>query len=714
MSVRSLDEERRSRLEAEKTAERLSVLQHLTAVLSRALTGNEVAGAVAEHARKSLGAHSAAVVRTLGEPGMLGLAGQRGYRDETIAQWGSFSSALPVPIAECTRTRKALWFESLRDMTSRFPAVAGMDFDGCDAFACVPMLAEGDCVGALALAFRETRAFETNDREFIETLANVCGPSLERARLFERERIARAAAERNTDRLSALQSITASIAGALSPEAVATVAVERVLATLGANAGAIAVVEEDEAFLRLLHAKGFSESATAAYREFPLDAGDPLADAVRRRETIVVRSDEDRLARYPDAEGGPEVGAVTVCVPLVSATLRIGVLALRFDSARIVTAEDVGFASSVARQCAQAIHRATLFDDERQARGAAQRAEQFARGLADSIPQFVWGATHTGWIDYASSRFLDYVGGAERIEGWNWQEILHPEDTPRIVDEWTRALKTGMPVEFEFRLRRHDGAYRWFLSRGLPLHGDDGNVERWVGTNTDIDDRKRAEDQLHAVLDRVGHDIRNPLFAIVTAGSMLSQSQGLSDSERRNASRVLSGAQRLDAMTRELLDFAHARLGSGIPLRRRTCDVAAVCRLVAERHGSATAPVGVTAPKPVTGQFDPDRLLQAVENLVVNALSYGTPGMPVAISCEMVAGGDAVLSVRNSGGPIPPERLPGIFEPFDTEEPQRDRIKHLGIGLFLVRAIARAHGGDVQVRSSADEGTLFTMRLPGL
>lgn len=711
--IRQLDEERRSRLEAEKTAERLSVLQRLTAVLAGALTPAEVASAVAEHAMRALGARSAAVVRVLEQPGMLGLVAQRGYRDEMIQQWTSFSAALPVPIAECTRTRKAHFFPSLKDMVSRHPAAAaGIDFDGCDAFACVPMLADGACVGAIALAFPEAREFETADREFIETLANVCGPSLERARLFERERTARASAERTADRLSALQSITASIAGALSPEAVAAVAVERTLETLGADAGAIALFDEDEAFLHLIYAKGYSDSAVAAYREFPSDAGDPLADAVRRRETIVVRSNEDRLARYPDAEGGEAVGPITLCVPLVSAMLRIGVLALRFDPSRALAAEDVGFASSVARQCAQAIHRATLFDEERRARADAQRAEQFARGLADSIPQFVWGATATGWIDYGSSRFLEYVGGSDLIEGWNWQEVLHPEDAPRMIDAWTRALKTGMPLEIEFRARRRDGVYRWFLGRGLPLHSADGTVERWVGTNTDIDDRKRAQDQLHTVLDRVGHDIRNPLFAIVTAGTLLAQSPGLDDMGRKTAARVMSGAQRLDAMTRELLDFAHARLGSGLPVRKRHCDLSAVCRLVAERHGSGAMPVRVHSPAAVTGQFDPDRILQAVENLVVNAVTYGRAGTAVEVRCEASGDGHAVVSVRNEGTPIAPERLPSIFEPFDSEEPRRDRIKHLGIGLYLVRCIAQAHGGEVSVRSTADEGTTFELRLP--
>ena len=408
MSVRSLDEERRSRLEAEQTAERLSALQRLTAVLSGALTTAEVADAVAAQAFTALGVASAAVVRTLDEPGVLGIAGQRGYRDDMVAQWSRFSAALPVPVAECTRTLQVLYFGSLREMTTRYPATAAVDFDGLDAFVCIPLLADGKCVGSLALAYREARTFEPSERDFIETVANVCGPSLERARTFERERTARTGAERTADRLSALQSITASIAGALSPEAVATVAVERVLAILGATAGAIALYEKEESFLRLAYAKGYSESAVAAYREFPLDAGDPLADAVRRRETIVIRSEEDRLARYPDADGGAELGPTTVCLPLLSATLQVGVFVLRFDPAKALPPEDLGFAASVARQCAQAIHRATLFDDERRARADAQRAEQFARGLSDAIPQFVWGATETGWIDYSSSRFLAY------------------------------------------------------------------------------------------------------------------------------------------------------------------------------------------------------------------------------------------------------------------------------------------------------------------
>ncbi|MFV3077065.1 response regulator [Niveispirillum fermenti] len=118
-----------------------------------------------------------------------------------------------------------------------------------------------------------------------------------------------------------------------------------------------------------------------------------------------------------------------------------------------------------------------------------QQAEAKFRALAESMPQLVWSAQPQGAVDYLNGNWHDYTG-AENGEniGDGWLAVLHPDDRRRTQDRWSTAVATGEEYEIEYRLRRHDGVFRWFLGRALPLYDKDGQIIRWFGTCTDIDD----------------------------------------------------------------------------------------------------------------------------------------------------------------------------------------------------------------------------------
>lgn len=124
-------------------------------------------------------------------------------------------------------------------------------------------------------------------------------------------------------------------------------------------------------------------------------------------------------------------------------------------------------------------------------------AERELRLTLDSIPTLAWRTRTDGFAEYLNKPWLDYTGlSLEESLGWNWQVAIHPEDHPGLLDRWREILAAGKPAEVEARMRRFDGAYRWFLFRPEPLLDESGNVVRWYGTNTDIEDRKQAEDAL--------------------------------------------------------------------------------------------------------------------------------------------------------------------------------------------------------------------------
>jgi len=136
-------------------------------------------------------------------------------------------------------------------------------------------------------------------------------------------------------------------------------------------------------------------------------------------------------------------------------------------------------------------------DDEKQAEDALRKSEKELRDVIETIPAIVWSALPDGSNAYVNKRFMEYSGSsAEQMAGLGWQALIHPDDLERHAAKWMEAVATGKPHENEVRSRRSDGQYRWQLDRGVPLRDEDGNIVKWYGVTTDIEDRKRAEEAL--------------------------------------------------------------------------------------------------------------------------------------------------------------------------------------------------------------------------
>src|SRR3984893_15029490 len=147
----------------------------------------------------------------------------------------------------------------------------------------------------------------------------------------------------------------------------------------------------------------------------------------------------------------------------------------------------------------------------------AQLADSEARlrTIIDMVPSFLWASLPDGSKEYLNKRWYDYTGlSLEEGEGWGWKVVVHPEDLDRLVQEWLAIMDSREPGELETRIRRHDGVYRWFLIRVVPLLDEEGNVVKWFGSNTDIEDRKLAEEklrqeerELRQITDAIPHNI---------------------------------------------------------------------------------------------------------------------------------------------------------------------------------------------------------------
>jgi PAS domain S-box-containing protein len=140
---------------------------------------------------------------------------------------------------------------------------------------------------------------------------------------------------------------------------------------------------------------------------------------------------------------------------------------------------------------------ATDITEQRHAEAVIREQEAELRDVIDTIPAIVWCALPDGSNTYVNKRFVGYSGSsAEQMAGSGWQALIHPDDVERHAGKWMEAVATGKPLENEVRSRRSDGQYRWQLDRGVPLRDEDGNIVKWFGVTTDIEDRKRAEDKI--------------------------------------------------------------------------------------------------------------------------------------------------------------------------------------------------------------------------
>jgi PAS domain S-box-containing protein len=138
-----------------------------------------------------------------------------------------------------------------------------------------------------------------------------------------------------------------------------------------------------------------------------------------------------------------------------------------------------------------------LSASRRRAEEALRGSEQRWRSLTEALPQLVWGATPDGGCDYFSTQWTTYTGVGERdLLGWRWMDTLHPDDREPTRQFWTESVAGRQPYDVEYRIRRSDGTYGWFKTRGTPIRDNDGRIVRWIGTCTDITDRKRAEQEL--------------------------------------------------------------------------------------------------------------------------------------------------------------------------------------------------------------------------
>lgn len=364
-----------------------------------------------------------------------------------------------------------------------------------------------------------------------------------------------------------------------------------------------------------------------------------------------------------------------------------------------------------------------------------RESEARYRLLADTIPQHIWTTDPDGYHGYFSRRWYDFTGATpEETKGEGWLRFVHPDDRERTVARWQHSLRTGEPYSIEYRFRRADGEYRWFLGQAMPQHDEMGAITGWFGTLTDISERRRLDEERERrreELERVtesratlmrgfGHDVKNPLGAAMGHAQLLAEGilGELSGRQRESVERICRSIDTAIRLIHDLLDLARAEAGQ-IEVECVATDVGRAAREIAEDFRAQATAVGlaldVRVPDGLRADTDPTRLRQILANLVSNAVKYAPQGQ-VTVDAEIRPSGGprpgawVALRVTDTGPGIPEDKREQIFQEFTRLDPEAQQ--GAGVGLAISRRIARLLGGDLTVESEAGRGSTFTLWLP--
>ena len=359
-----------------------------------------------------------------------------------------------------------------------------------------------------------------------------------------------------------------------------------------------------------------------------------------------------------------------------------------------------------------------------------RRSEDHLRLVIDIIPQQIWSGPPDGTLDFCNTQWRTYVGlSLEALQGEGWQSMLHPEDRERVLRAWRESVATGTPYEQEERHRRADGQYRWFLARGVPLREYAGRIVRWYGTNTDIEDRKRAEwalqelqsDLYHltrvttmgGLVAAIAHEVNQPLAAIVTNANFclrhFANGTDHSDKMREAISEVVNDATRASAVISRIRSLLQKGAQERVELDINQIIEEVIVLLRAEltrNHLTLQTDLGLDLPR-LSG--DRVQLQQVVINLIMNGIDAmrNLTDRPRQLIIKSMKHADGVLvQILDSGPGVDPEEADRIFEPFFTT-----KSEGIGLGLSISRSIVESHGGRLWAERVSN-GALFQFVLP--
>ncbi|MEO9003647.1 MAG: PAS domain S-box protein, partial [Ginsengibacter sp.] len=350
------------------------------------------------------------------------------------------------------------------------------------------------------------------------------------------------------------------------------------------------------------------------------------------------------------------------------------------------------------------------------ARHKVEQSEARFRVLANSMPQFVWSANNKGNTNYFNEAFFNYSGfTTEQIKNGGWLEVVHPDEREENMKKWVECVKTGGDFIFEQRFRRHDGIYRWQLSRAVPLRNEHGNIQQWIGTSTDIQEIKELEEQKDFFISVASHELKTPVTSIKGYVQILQSMYENSEDTFlvKSLTRVNRQIEKLTSLISDLLDVSKIKTGS-LTFNKEYFKMNSLIKELVEEmqmiHPDHTIIFENDAELSVYA--DKERIGQVLINLITNAIKYSPQRGSILIKSK-TDGNNLMVSVKDEGIGIDKDYQQKIFERFYRVEGKSEKtFPGFGIGLFIASEIINRHGGNIGVTSNRGKGSRFYFSLP--
>jgi PAS domain S-box-containing protein len=350
--------------------------------------------------------------------------------------------------------------------------------------------------------------------------------------------------------------------------------------------------------------------------------------------------------------------------------------------------------------------------------------------VANTSPALFWMSQEKNLRTWFNQPWLHFTGRTLKEESGNgWASGIHPDDLKRCLSIINRAVKAKQPFKVEYRLRSHDGGYRWFYDQGNPRHDLKNNFAGYIGFCVDISERKEAEartTEMEALkranqakselLANVSHELRTPLASVkgyietlIEPDVKWSKKQQLEFLQLANKE-----ADRLTFLIRDLLDMS--RLDSGMltldkrfyPVREILDSASGVLASITANHKLKIVSLADLPPV----QVDKIRIAQVISNLVDNAAKFSEQGSQIVISTGL-KDGEIIFSVEDSGIGMPPEVVEKLFDRFyQSYRVVSGKTRGTGLGLSICKGIVEAHGGKIWVESQPGKGSKISFSIP--
>ncbi|MDC7684906.1 PAS domain-containing protein [Asticcacaulis sp. BYS171W] len=367
----------------------------------------------------------------------------------------------------------------------------------------------------------------------------------------------------------------------------------------------------------------------------------------------------------------------------------------------------------------------TDIDDHKRSELALQASEKRLSDMANAVNQIIWISSAEGNPEFMNRRWYEYTGLPEGSDYVAGRRLLHPDDAERVLTSWRAGVAAGAPCEYEYRIKGADGQFRWFLSRLRPAKDAEGNILKWYGSSTDIQDLVEAREKAEAAniaksefLANMSHEIRTPMNAVIGLSHILALSTPLTARQTDYIRTLQLSADSLLALLNDLLDIAKIEARS-VELERIAFspaqlmeDVARIMSVRAREKALDFAYAGTPCPQ-VIG--DPTRLRQVILNLCSNAIKFTETGR-VSLSLDYAGQSDGLAAltfhVADTGIGIAPDQRDTIFHKFVQADASITRkFGGTGLGLAISKTLTDVMGGRLELESEPGQGSVFSVHL---